>query len=117
MDEQDFKRKLHEYVKLNDTIAAISKKLSDARKTKANMTTDLLNYMKYNAIDEVHVDTLGGKVIVYDSKRTEALKRHHIESEIMPLVENDATVCARIVDRIYASRNVTREPNLSRRKR
>ena len=64
MDEQDFKRKLHEYVKLNDTIAAISKKLSDARKTKANMTTDLLNYMKYNAIDEVHVDTLGGETAV-----------------------------------------------------
>lgn len=116
MNEADFKLKVHEYVKLNDTIRAISSKLSEARRIKVNMTTDLLHYMKFNGIDEVHVDSLGGKVVLYDSKRTETLKRHHIEKEILPLVEGDQSKCQEIVNRIYACRTVNTEPALSRRR-
>lgn len=117
MDESQFKHQLMEYVRLNDTIAAIRKRLAEANRTKLNMVYDLLSYMRFHDLDEVRLESLGGRVIVFESKRTEGLKRHHIEQHILPLVDNDQDRCKEIIDKIYASRNVTREPSLSRRKK
>ena len=104
-----------EFVKLNDTIAAITRRLGEARKEKADMVDGLLNYMRFHKIGEVHIDTLGGRVVAYDAKRTESLKRHHIENEILPLVGGDSAKCAEIVDRIYSSRVVAETPTLGRK--
>jgi hypothetical protein len=81
------------------------------------MSVDMVSYMQANGIDEVRVDTLGGRLILYDSKRTETLKRTHIEAEILELVGGDNVRCAEIVDRIYGTRAVAHKPMLSRRKK
>lgn len=117
MDEQQFKAKLHEYVRLSDTIKAISKKLSGARQQCSEMAEELLAYMHSNDIREQTIDTLGGRIIIYDSRRTESLKRFHIASEILPLVGNDPEMCERIIDKIYSRREVVNIPALSRRKK
>ena len=117
MDEQDFKKKVHEFVKLSDTIAMIGKRLAEAKKTKTDMSHDMVNYMQEHEIDEVRVETLGGRLLLYDSKRTETLKRTHIETEILELVGGDNVRCAEIVDRIYGTRAIAHKPMLSRRKK
>lgn len=117
IDADEFKTCVKTYVDLHDEIAASAKHLSELRKKKDAMGQLIVDFMKHRGIDECELQDNGGKLVRRESKRTEALKKEHILTELMQLVGHDSGRAQSSLDSIFGKRTVEIKDVLSRTKR
>ena len=116
IEADEFKSCVKTYVDLHDEIAAATKHLSELRKKKDAFGDMVVNFMRHRNIDECALQE-GGKLVRRESKRTEALKKEHIQAELMALLQNDAPRAQASLDSIYGKRVVETKDVLTRTKR
>lgn len=116
IEADEFKSCVKKYVDLHDEIAAAAKHLSELRKKKDAFGDMVVTFMSHRGIDECALQE-GGKLVRRESKRTEALKKEHIEAELMALLHNDAARAQASLENIYGKRGVETKDVLTRTKR
>lgn len=113
IDADEFKSCVKTYVDLHDEIAAATKHLSELRKKKDAFGDMVVAFMRHRGIDECALQE-GGKLVRRECKRTEALKKEHIQTELLALLHNDAARAQASLDNIYKKRSVEAKDTLTR---
>lgn len=116
IDADEFKSCVKTYVDLHDEIAAATKHLSELRKKKEAIGDMVVQFMRHRGIDECALQE-GGKLVRRESKRTEALKKEHIVTELLAVLQNDASRAQACLENIYNKRGVETKDVLTRTKR
>lgn len=101
MQPDEFKALVHEYSAALEQQLAATAALKDVRARVRDMQGAILQHMQDNGIDEC--EWTGGRLVRKKQKKTEGLKKEHIQGELRKLVADDATV-AEAVDGMYNRR-------------
>lgn len=117
MDAEHFKACVKSYAALHDEITAAAKHLGELRKKNEAVGEVILQFMKQKGIDECELPEHGGKLVRKESKRTEALKKEHILTELLKLASNDSTRAEQCLENIMSHRNIQMKDVLSRTKK
>lgn len=115
MDHGAFKEAVKLYVDLHGEIDAQTKRLRDIKKQQAQLADSILEYMKLNKVDACELADDGGKLVRTEAKRTEGLKKEHIEQELLKEIKDPVKVSATIAN-IFSRRSVVSKDVLKKTK-
>jgi hypothetical protein len=102
--DDQFRETVKSYVSLHDQLAETSKALRDLRKKKVELSDAITKHMKELEIGECVLND--GKLILRQSKKTEALKKEHIIRELQTILGGDSEKAEASVNNILNKRNV-----------
>lgn len=108
----DFKSAVKAYTNLHDEITASSKQLRELRKQKDKIGDVIIGYMKQKDVDQCELED--GKLIRKKSRRTEALKKDHILTELVKLTGGDQARAEASLTSIQSMRQVKETEILTR---
>lgn len=101
MQPDEFKTLVHDYSAALEQQLAAAAELKTLRARVRDMQGAILQHMQDNSIDEC--EWTGGRLVRKKQKKTEGLKKEHIQGELRKLVADDAAV-AEAVDSMYNRR-------------
>ena len=113
MDSDSFKSSVKQFIELHDKLKESSKALTDLRKRKEDLGQQILQCMRENNIDECAL--ADGKLIRKQSKRTEPLKKEHIEGELKTVLEPPQVNAA--IEKMFGHRQTELKDVLQRTKK
>lgn len=90
MQSEDFKTLVTDFSAAHEQQAAATATLKELRKRTREMQGNILEYMRAHDIDEC--EWTGGRLVRKRTKKTEGLKKEHIEGELRKLVADGAGV-------------------------
>lgn len=89
MDADTFKSMVVDYSGVHASLKQHAAAMRDLRKRAKEIQTAILQHMQANNIDECSWD--GGRLVRKQAKKTEGLKKEHIEGELRKLLGSEAT--------------------------
>lgn len=101
MQPDEFKTLVRDYSAALEQQLAAAAELKTLRARVREMQGAILQHMQDNSIDEC--EWTGGRLVRKKQKKTEGLKKEHIQGELRKLVADDAAV-AEAVDSMYNRR-------------
>jgi hypothetical protein len=109
----EFKTCVPLYFELDDKIAEHARRASELRKKKDAIGKMIVKFMKHRNIDECELQDGSGKLMRKESKRTEGMKKEHVEQELMRLL-GDTVKVQTSLENIANQRKVETKDVLSR---
>lgn len=109
-----FRDAVKAYIDMHDQLSEASKRLSDIRKKKKEMSEVIVEYMRKNDIDGINVKD--GKLVRKQVKRLEPLKKEHIMEELTKTL-GDSGAAEHALVNIFGRRSVTERDSLRRTKK
>ena len=110
MEKEDFKAMVVEYSRAHEQLTAASAAAKELRKRTLAMQESILGHMQAHAIDECA--WAGGRLVRKRTKKTEGLKKEHIEGELKKLV-GDGPAAGEAVTNMYNRRATDFKETLS----
>lgn len=90
MTPDEFKDLVHDFSAAREQLAAGAAALKELRGRTREMQGAILEHMQANGIDEC--EWAGGRLVRKTQKKTEGLKKEHIQGELRKLVADDAAI-------------------------
>ena len=112
--DPEFRDAVKAYIDMHDQLSEASKRLSDIRKKKKEMSEVIVEYMRKNDIDGINVKD--GKLVRKQVKRLEPLKKEHIMEELTKTLGDQGAAEHTLVN-IFGRRSVTERDSLRRTKK
>jgi hypothetical protein len=97
----NIKDKLRKWVKLDEEIHILQKKLNKLRKKKGNLTPDIINFMELNNKNNIYINS-NYKLQLKSRTQYTAVSKKHINDTLKNKINTDTI--KQIIDIIYTNR-------------